>query len=68
MGLIGTILGISGAVTALGDTVKGVSEVFTPNATRRMELSAEAQQAALPSLAAEFHRRATGGLTARSTG
>ncbi|PZQ99406.1 MAG: methionine synthase I [Cereibacter sphaeroides] len=54
MGLISKILGTSGAVTAIGETVKGVSEVFTANATRRMELSAEAQQAALAQSGAEF--------------
>ena len=37
------ILGSSGAVSAIGATVRDVSEVFTANATRRMELSAEAQ-------------------------
>ena len=54
MGVIGRILGSSGAVTALGATVKDVSEVFTANATRRMELSAEAQAAALTQHGAEF--------------
>jgi hypothetical protein len=54
MGVIGKILGSSGAVTAIGETVKDVSEVFTANATRRMELSAEAQQAALAEHGAEF--------------
>jgi hypothetical protein len=54
MGVIGKILGSSGAVTALGATVKDVSEVFTANATRRMELSAEAQAAALAQHGAEF--------------
>ncbi len=54
MGVIGNLLGSSGAVTALGETFKGVSEVFTANATRRMELSAEAQQAALAEHGAEF--------------
>lgn len=54
MGVIGKILGASGTVTALGETVKDVSEVFTANATRRMELSAEAQQAALAEHGAEF--------------
>jgi hypothetical protein len=54
MGVIGKILGSSGAVSAIGATVRDVSEVFTPNATRRMELSAEAQQAALAQHGAEF--------------
>ncbi len=54
MGVIGKLLGSSGAVTAIGETVKGVSEVFTANATRRMELSAEAQASALTQHGAEF--------------
>ena len=54
MGVIGTLLGNSGAVSALGATVKDVSEVFTANATRRMELSAQAQAAALAQNGAEF--------------
>jgi hypothetical protein len=54
MGVIGKILGSSGAVSALGATVRDVSEVFTANATRRMELSAEAQAAALAQHGAEF--------------
>lgn len=54
MGMIGKLAGASGAVTALGATVKDVSEVFTANATRRMELSAEAQAAALAQNGAEF--------------
>ncbi|MCF1710125.1 holin family protein [Tabrizicola sp. J26] len=58
MGLIGTILGNSGAVEAVGSTVKTVAEVFTPNATRQMEISAEAQEAALTQFSTEF--QATG--------
>jgi hypothetical protein len=54
MGLIGRILGAPGAVGAIGGTVREVSEVFTANATRKMELSAEAQAAALGQFAAEF--------------
>lgn len=54
MGLIGSIVGGPGAVTALGDAARGVAEVFTPSATRRMELSAEAQMAALRQLGAEY--------------
>ncbi len=33
---------------------KGVAEVFTPSATRQMELSAETQMAALEQLGAEY--------------
>lgn len=54
MGLIGNMLGGPAAVGAVGDAVKGVAEVFTPSATRRMELSAEAQMAALNEMGAEF--------------
>ena len=52
MGLIGTILGGQGA--ALGGAVRDVAEVFTPSATRQMELSAAAQSAALAEMGAEF--------------
>lgn len=61
MGLIGSVLGNPRAVSALGDTVKDVAEVFTPSATRRMELSAEAQRAALDEFGAEFAATAPGG-------
>ena len=54
MGVIGSILGSPSAVSAIGDTVKGVAEVFTPSATKRMELSAKAQMAALDEFGAEF--------------
>ncbi|HSF64929.1 MAG TPA: holin family protein [Paracoccaceae bacterium] len=53
-GLIGRALGGPAAVTALGDAARGVAEVFTPSATRRMELSAEAQMAALRQLGEEY--------------
>lgn len=54
MGLIGKVLGGPAAVTALGDAATGLAEVFTPSATRRMELSAEAQMAALQQLGEEY--------------
>ncbi len=55
MGLIGKILGGNGAgAAAIGNAVEGVAEVFRPNATRQMELSAAAQEAALTQLGAEF--------------
>lgn len=60
MGLISQTLGGPAAVTALGEAAKGVAEVFTPSATRRMELSAEAQMAALQEMGAEFQLPATG--------
>lgn len=54
MGVIGQILGGPGAVSALGEAAKGVAEAFVPNATRKMELSAEAQMAALRQLGEEY--------------
>ena len=54
MGLIGNLIGGPGAVTALGEAAKGVAEVFVPSATKRMELSAEAQMAALEQLGEEY--------------
>jgi hypothetical protein len=60
MGMIGRVLGGPGAVTALGEAAKGVAETFVPNATRRMELSAEAQMAALRQLGEEYGHPALG--------
>ena len=60
MGLIGRVLGGPGMVTALGETVRDVSQVFTENATRRMELEAGAQAAALAQHSAEFAGAGTG--------
>ena len=60
MGVIGQILGGPGAVAALGEAAKGVAETFIPNATRKMELSAEAQMAALRQLGEEYGLPATG--------
>ncbi len=54
MGLISAIFGNAGTVQAVAGGVAQVAEVFTPSATRRMELSAEAQTAALAQLGAEF--------------
>ncbi len=54
MGVIGNLIGGPGAVTALGEAAKGVAEVFVPSATKRMELSAEAQMAALQQLGEEY--------------
>ncbi|MFC3180394.1 holin family protein [Cypionkella sinensis] len=54
MGLIGSVLNAPGAVAALGDAAKGVAEVFVPSATKRMELSAQAQEAALAQFGDEF--------------
>lgn len=58
MGIIGKLIGGPAAVTALGEAAKGVAEVFTPSATRKMELSAEAQMAALQQLGEEYQHPA----------
>jgi len=54
MGVIDKVIGSPSAVTALGDAARGLAETFVPSATKRMELSAEAQMAALRQLGAEF--------------
>ncbi len=54
MGMIGRILGAPAATTAIGQTVTNVAEVFTPNATKRMQASHEAYIAALDEYGAEF--------------
>lgn len=61
MGVIDRLVGGPGAVTALGSAAKGVAEVFVPSATRRMELSAEAQMAALEQLGEEYGHPSLGG-------
>ena len=58
MGVIGKLIGGPGAVTALGEAAMGVAEVFVPSATKRMELSAEAQMAALRQLGEEYQHPA----------
>jgi hypothetical protein len=60
MGVMGKLIGGPQAVAALGEAAKGVAEVFTPSATKRMELSAEVQQAALREFAEEFGATPTG--------
>ena len=54
MGLISNWISGASAVSALGNAVRGVAEVFTPNASRSQELGAAAQQAALSQLGAEY--------------
>lgn len=54
MGVIGKVLGGPASVTALGEAAAGLAEVFVPSATRRMELSADAQMAALRQLGEEY--------------
>lgn len=60
MGLIGNLAGAPAAVTALGEAARGVAEVFVPSATKKMELSAEAQMAALRQLGAEYENPSLG--------
>lgn len=60
MGLIDGVLGGPAAVNALGTAAKGMAEVFVPSATRRMELSAEAQMAALRQLGEEYQHPGLG--------
>lgn len=60
MGVMGNLLGGSQAIAAVGSAARDVAEVFTPSATRRMELSAEAQMAALGQLGEEYQLPALG--------
>ncbi|WP_430464237.1 holin family protein [Tabrizicola sp.] len=60
MGVISQIFGGPAAISSLGQAAKGVAEVLTPSATRRMELSAEAQMAALSQLRDEYQMPALG--------
>lgn len=61
MGLIGGVLNAPAAVAALGEAAKGVAEVFVPSATKRMELSAQVQAAALEQFGDEFNMASTAG-------
>ncbi|MGO4908661.1 holin family protein [Pseudorhodobacter sp. W20_MBD10_FR17] len=54
MGVISNLFGGATAVSSIGGAVRDVAEVFTPSATKKMELSAEAQVAALRQLGAEY--------------
>jgi hypothetical protein len=58
MGVIGKLIGSPAAVSALGEAAQGVAEVFVPSSTKRMELSAEAQMAALRQLGEEYQHPA----------
>ncbi|MDO5528959.1 MAG: holin family protein [Paracoccus sp. (in: a-proteobacteria)] len=55
MGIISRLPGIGPAATAIGHAATGVAEVFTPNATRRMELDEDAYARAITQHGAEFH-------------
>ncbi len=60
MGMMRQLLGGPAAIASLGTAAKGVAEVLTPSATRRMELSAEAQMAALSQLGHEYQMPSLG--------
>ena len=59
MGLIGRMIGPGGAVAAL-EAATGLAGALTPHATRKMELSAEAAQAALEQYGSEFGQQRLG--------
>ena len=54
MGMMGRIIGIAPTVTALGQAATGMAEVFTQNATKRMELDEEAYARAIAQHGQEF--------------
>ncbi|MGP3723663.1 holin family protein [Cereibacter sphaeroides] len=54
MGLMGRLIAGSGSVASVGAAVREVAEVFRPNATRALELSAEVQGEALQQYSEEF--------------
>ncbi len=54
MGVISNLFGGATAISSVSGAVRDVAEVFTPSATKQMELSAEAQMAALRQLGAEY--------------
>jgi hypothetical protein len=54
MGLMGRIFGGPATATAVGTAVTTVAEVFTPNATKKMEAAHAAYLAALDEHGAEF--------------
>ncbi|MFN3647328.1 MAG: holin family protein [Gemmobacter sp.] len=54
MGMIARVLGGPGAVATLGRAAREVAEVFTPNATRALELAHDSGAAALAQHGAEF--------------
>lgn len=61
MGLMNLLFGGGGAGLAqAGRTVKDVAEIFVPNETRKMELSAEAYKAAQEAARAEFAQSQSG--------
>jgi len=60
MGLMSHLLPGAASIAAVGSAARDMAEVLTPSATRRMELSAKAQMAALQELGDEFQLPALG--------
>ena len=60
MGMIDRLIGVAPTVTALGSAATGMAEVFTQNATRRMELDEEAYARAITQYGQEFTLAPTG--------
>ncbi|SPH17702.1 hypothetical protein DEA8626_01228 [Defluviimonas aquaemixtae] len=60
MGMIGRILGAPAATEALGRAATEVAEVFTPNATKKMQAAHDAYLAALGEFGAEFQHARPG--------
>jgi len=54
MGMIDRFIGLSPTVTALSSAASGMAEIFTQNATRRMELDEEAYARAMAQHGQEF--------------
>ncbi|WP_299840172.1 holin family protein [uncultured Paracoccus sp.] len=61
MGMIDRLIGMGPTVSAVGQAATGMAEVFTANATRRMELDEEAYARALTQLGQEFQAAPAGG-------
>ncbi len=60
MGLIDQVLGGANTLTAAGNAVQGVAEVFTANATKQMELSNAAYTTAMGETSDEFQTAGAG--------
>lgn len=61
MGMMDRLIGMGSTVTAVGSAATGISEVFTQNQTRRMELDEEAFARAMAEHGAEFAAPARSG-------
>ncbi len=60
MGLIDRFIGVSSAATAVSSAAGNLAEIFTPNATRRMELDEEAYARAISQFGIEFSTEGAG--------